>query len=328
MVYHAAEDRYETLPARRMGDTGMFLPSLSLGFWQNMGDEQPLSKSRDVILTAFDNGIFSFDNAASYSSGAAEETFGRVFDSDLKAHRNELVVTTKAGFHVWPGPFGEFSSKKTFVGALDLSLQRMHLDYVDIFYAHRWDPNTNLRETAEAMDLMVRQGKALYVGVSNYTAEQFNAIAAIFAELGTPFVGNQVSYNMLNRTAETTGIIDAVGQAQQGLVAYGPLAEGLLSDRYLDGIPADMPIHWSSKYIFDNGTEKIHAKIVALNQIAQQRGQKLSQMALAWLLKDPRVGSVIIGASQTPHLLENIKMSENMAFSAEELVAITEILDK
>ncbi|QBO36484.1 aldo/keto reductase [Periweissella cryptocerci] len=328
MVYKAAEERYDNLPARRMGDTGMILPSLSLGFWKNMGGEQPLSKSREVILNAFDNGIFSFDNAASYSSGAAEETFGHVFEKDLKAHRNELVVTTKAGFHVWPGPFGEFSSKKTFVGALDLSLQRMHLDYVDIFYAHRWDPHTNLRETAETMDLMVRQGKALYVGVSNYTTEQFNAIAPIFAELGTPFVGNQVSYNMLNRNAETTGIVDAVGSHNKGLVAYGPLAEGLLSDRYLAGIPADMPIHWSSKYIFDNGTENIHAKIVGLNEIAQQRGQKLSQMALAWLLKDPRVGSVIIGASQTKHLLENIKMSENMDFSNEELNLITEILNK
>lgn len=328
MVFAAAEDRYEKLPYRRVADTGMILPTLSFGLWRNLGDQKPLSNSREVILNAFDNGIFSFDNASNYgpSNGTAEETFGAVYAKDLKPYRNELVITTKAGFHMWPGPFGEFSSKKTLVQALDLSLQRMNLDYVDIFYTHRWDPKTNLRETAEAMDLLVRQGKALYVGVSNYTTEQFNAIAKIFAELGTPFVGNQVSYNMLNREAEKTGLVDAAGNNKAGLVAYGPLAEGLLTDRYLDGIPSDMPLHWSNKVMLEQGSDVVVAKLNKLNDLAKQRGQKLSQMALAWLLRDERVSSVVIGASRTEHLFDNLEFSENMTLSSEELKMIDDIL--
>lgn len=328
MVFAAAENRYEKLPYRRVADTGMILPSLSFGLWRNLGDQKPLSNSREVILNAFDNGIFSFDNASNYgpSNGTAEETFGAVYAKDLKPYRNELVITTKAGFHMWPGPFGEFSSKKTLVQALDLSLQRMNLDYVDIFYTHRWDPNTNLRETAEAMDLLVRQGKALYVGVSNYTTEQFNAIAEIFAELKTPFIGNQVSYNMLNREAETTGLVQAVGEYKAGLVAYGPLSEGLLTDRYLDGIPSDLPLHWSNKVMLENGNDVVIAKLNKLNDLAKQRGQKLSQMALAWLLRDSRVASVVIGASRTEHLLDNLKFSDNMELSVEELKIIDDIL--
>lgn len=328
MVFAAADDRYEKLPYRRVADTGMILPTLSFGLWRNLGDEKPLSNSREVILKAFDNGIFSFDNASNYgpTAGSAEETFGAVFEKDLKPYRNELVITTKAGFHMWPGPFGEFTSKKTMVQALDLSLQRMHLDYVDIFYAHRFDPETNVREVAESMDLLVRQGKALYVGVSNYTTAQFNAIAEIFEELGTPFVGNQVSYNMLNREIEADGLLEAAAKHRAGVIAYGPLAEGLLTDRYFDGIPADMPLHWSNKLMLDQGPDQVVAKLNALNDLAHERGQQLSQLALAWLLKDERVPSVIIGASSVNHLLDNIRFSDNMTLSASEVKIIDDIL--
>lgn len=330
MVFAAAEDRYEKLPYNRVADTGMLLPSLSFGLWRNLGDQQPLSNSREVILNAFDNGIFSFDNASNYgpTNGTAEETFGYVFEKDLKPYRNELVITTKAGFHLFPGPFGESMSKKSVMQAMDLSLKRMHLDYVDIFYAHKWDPEVNVRETAEAMDLMVRQGKALYVGVSNYTTEQFNQIAEIFEELHTPFVGNQVSYNMLNREVEGDGLLEAAAKHHAGVIPYGPLAEGLLTDRYLDGIPADMPLHWSNKAMLgEGGSEHVVAKLNALDAIAKQRGQKLSQMALAWLLKDERVPSVVIGASHTNHLLDNLKYAENAELSAEELKMIDDILN-
>lgn len=327
MVYAAQEDRYEKMPYRRVSDSGLILPDLSLGFWRNMGDQRPLADSKSVILEAFDNGIFSFDNASNYgpSNGTAEETFGAVYKSDLKPYRNELVITTKAGYHMWPGPYGEFSSKKTLSNALDLSLQRMNLDYVDIFYAHRWDPNTNLRETAEALDLLVRQGKALYVGVSNYNAEQTAAIAEIFEELHTPFIGNQMSYNMLNREAEKDNMLDILDQHHAGLIAYGPLAEGLLTDRYLDGMPTDMPLHRSNAFIAEN-PEKAVKQLNELNELAKNRNQSLAQMAMAWLLKDPRVGSLVFGATSSKHLQANIAAMQNLSFTADELTAIDNIL--
>lgn len=296
MVYAADEQRYDKLPYRRVSDSGLILPAISFGLWRNLGDQMPLSNSREVMLKAFDNGIFSFDNASNYGpgNGTAEETFGAVYRSDLKPYRNELVITTKAGYHMWPGPLGEFSGKKTLVGALDMSLTRMGLDYVDIFYAHRWDPNTNLEETARALDLLVRQGKTLYVGVSNYTAAQTEAIGQIFEELGTPFIGNQVSYNMLNRTIEQDGLLDVVDRYHAGVIAYGPLAEGLLTDRYLDGIPEDFPIHRTNEFLFDEGRDALVRKLNALQDLAAQRGQTLSQLSLAWLLKDDRVPTVVI----------------------------------
>jgi len=327
MVYAAQEDRYEKMPYRRVSDSGLILPDLSLGFWRNMGDQRPLADSKSVILEAFDNGIFSFDNASNYgpSNGTAEDTFGAVYQSDLKPYRNELVITTKAGYHMWPGPYGEFSSKKTLTNALELSLQRMHLDYVDIFYAHRWDPSTNLRETAEALDLLVRQGKALYIGVSNYTAEQTAAIAEIFEELHTPFIGNQMSYNMLNREAEKDNMLEILDAHHAGLIAYGPLAEGLLTDRYLDGIPADMPLHRSNSFIAEE-PEKAVKQLNALNELAKNRNQTLSQMAMAWLLKDPRVGSLVFGATSSKHLQTNIAAMQNLSFTADELTEIDNIL--
>lgn len=328
MVYAADEQRYEKLPYRRVSDSGLILPAVSFGLWRNLGDQMPLENSKKVILKAFDSGIFSFDNASNYgpSNGTAEETFGQVYRSDLKPYRDELVITTKAGYHMWPGPLGEFSGKKTLTAALDLSLQRMGLDYVDIFYAHRWDPNTRLEETAYALDLMVKQGKALYIGVSNYTAEQTAAIAKLFDELGTPFIGNQVSYNMLNQTATEDGLLDVLDDSHAGLIAYGPLAEGLLTDRYLTGIPEDYPIHRTNEFLFENGKDDLITKLNGLNNIAQSRGQKLSQMALAWLLRDRRVASVVIGASNIDHLVDNLAFSHNMTFTEEEIAQIDNIL--
>lgn len=328
MVYAADEQRYEKLPYRRVSDSGLILPAVSFGLWRNLGDQMPLENSKKVILKAFDSGIFSFDNASNYgpSNGTAEETFGQVYRSDLKPYRDELVITTKAGYHMWPGPLGEFSGKKTLTAALDLSLQRMGLDYVDIFYAHRWDPNTRLEETAYALDLIVKQGKALYIGVSNYTAEQTAAIAKLFDELGTPFIGNQVSYNMLNQTATEDGLLDVLDDSHAGLIAYGPLAEGLLTDRYLTGIPEDYPIHRTNEFLFENGKDDLITKLNGLNNIAQARGQKLSQMALAWLLRDRRVASVVIGASNIDHLVDNLSFSHNMTFTEEEIAQIDNIL--
>ncbi len=328
MVYAADEQRYEKLPYRRVSDSGLILPAVSFGLWRNLGDQMPLENSKKVILKAFDSGIFSFDNASNYgpSNGTAEETFGQVYRSDLRPYRDELVITTKAGYHMWPGPLGEFSGKKTLTAALDLSLQRMGLDYVDIFYAHRWDPNTRLEETAYALDLMVKQGKALYIGVSNYTAEQTAAIAKLFDELGTPFIGNQVSYNMLNQTATEDGLLDVLDDSHAGLIAYGPLAEGLLTDRYLTGIPEDYPIHRTNEFLFENGKDDLITKLNGLNNIAQARDQKLSQMALAWLLRDRRVASVVIGASNIGHLVDNLAFSHNMTFTEEEIAQIDNIL--
>ena len=328
MVYAADEQRYEKLPYRRVSDSGLILPVVSFGLWRNLGDQMPLENSRKVMLKAFDSGIFSFDNASNYgpSNGTAEETFGQVYCSDLKPYRDELIITTKAGYHMWPGPLGEFSGKKTLTAALDLSLQRMGLDYVDIFYAHRWDPNTRLEETAYAMDLLVKQGKALYVGVSNYNAEQTAAIAKLFDELGTPFIGNQVSYNMLNQTAADDGLLDVLDENHAGLIAYGPLAEGLLTDRYLEDIPEDYPIHRTNAFLFEDGKAALVAKLNALNAIAQARGQKLSQMALAWLLRDRRVATVVIGASKIDHLVDNLAFSDNMTFTDDEVAQIETIL--
>lgn len=329
-MYQADEQRYDKMPVRRVADTGFMLPAVSFGLWRNLGDQQPYANSRELILSAFDHGIFSFDNASNYgpSNGSAEETFGRVFEQDLKPYRNELVITTKAGFHMWPGPYGEFSSRKTLMNALELSLTRMHLDYVDVFYMHRFDPHTSLEEQVETLDLMVRQGKTLYVGISNFDAKQTAAITKLFKEHHTPFVVNQSSYNMINRTVETDGLLDVLRSDQRGLVAYGPLAEGLLTDRYLQGIPDDMPIHWSNQWALDQGADKLVKKLNDLNQIATDRGQTLAQMALAWLLHDDVVASVVIGASHIDHLLNNLKAVDQLSFTDDELTQINTILNR
>ncbi|MCO0832165.1 aldo/keto reductase [Fructobacillus sp. W13] len=328
MVYQAAEDRYEKLPYRRVSDSGLIVPAVSFGLWRNLGDTMPLENSRKVMLKAFDSGIFSFDNAFNYgpNNGTAEETFGQVYKSDLKPYRNELVITTKAGYHMWPGPLGEFSGRKTLINALDTSLEKMNLDYVDIFYAHRYDPNTNLEETARALDHLVKQGKALYVGVSNYNAEQTKAIAEIFKDLGTPFIGNQVSYNMLNQQEKESGMLDILDEHHAGLFAYGPLAEGLLTDRYLDGIPDNFPIHKTNGFLFDQGKDALVQKLNALNDLAKGRNQTISQMSLAWLLQDKRVASVVIGTSSVDHLEDNLEFTKNLDFTADEMAQIEKII--
>ncbi|MBO9164371.1 aldo/keto reductase [Lactiplantibacillus pentosus] len=328
MTYSAPETRYDQLPIRRVGKTGLQLPVISLGLWRHFGDEAPFARSREVVLDAFDHGVFSFDLANNYgpSKGSAERTFGQIMQRDLKPYRDELVITTKAGYPAWPGPYGVFGSRKTLISSLDRSLKQMHLDYVDIFYSHRPDPNIDLQETAQALDQLVRQGKALYVGISNYDRDQTATMIQYFNDMHTPFTVNQYSYNMLNQQAQTTGLLDYLGQHGAGLVAYGPLAEGLLSQRYLDGIPADFPIHRTNKYLFEQGTQPVVAQLNALNDIAQQRGQTLAQMALAWLLRSQTVTSVIIGTTSIDHLHANLDAAKQLDFSADEVAAITAIL--
>lgn len=328
MAYSAASTRYDDLPIRRVGKTGLQLPAISLGLWRNFGDEAPFANSRQVVLDAFDHGIFSFDLANNYgpSKGSAEETFAKILARDLKPYREELVITTKAGYPAWPGPYGAFGSRKTLVGSLDRSLRRMNLDYVDIFYSHRPDSNIDLQETAQALDLLVRQGKALYVGISNYTQAQTAEMVGYFNDMHTPFTVSQVSYNMLNRQAEDTGLLDYLGQNNAGLVAYGPLAEGLLTQRYLDGIPADFPIHRTNKYLLDKGADAVVKQLNALNKVAIERGQTLAQMALAWLLRSETVTSVIIGTTSVTHLHANLAATQQLTFSDDEVQQIKQIL--
>ncbi|AVK64226.1 aldo/keto reductase [Lactobacillus sp. CBA3606] len=328
MTYSAAATRYQDLPIRRVGRTGLQLPVVSLGLWRNFGDTAPLEQSRAVVLDAFDHGVFSFDLANNYgpSKGSAEKTFAQILKTDLKPYRDELVITTKAGYPAWPGPYGAFGSRKTLISSLDRSLQRMNLDYVDIFYSHRPDPNIDLQETAAALDLLVRQGKALYVGISNYDRAQTETMVGYFKAMHTPFTVNQVSYNLLNQQAVTSGLLDYLTQAQAGLVAYGPLAEGLLTQRYLAGIPADFPIHRTNQALLAAGAAPVVARLNALNQVAMQRGQTLAQMALAWLLRSETVTSVIIGTTSVAHLRANLAATQQLTFSAAEVTTIKQIL--
>lgn len=329
MTYSAATTRYDQLPIRRVGKTGLQLPVVSLGLWRHFGDEAPFANSRQVVLDAFDHGVFSFDLANNYgpSKGSAEQTFGQIMQQDLKPYRDELVITTKAGYPAWPGPYGAFGSRKTLISSLDRSLKRMHLDYVDLYYSHRPDPEIDLQETAQALDQLVRQGKALYVGISNYNLAQTKEMVGYFNDMHTPFTVNQFSYNMLHEEAETTGLIDYLDQHNGGLVAYGPLAEGLLTQRYLGGIPADFPIHRTNKYLLANGEAAVVTQLNALNAIAEKRGQTLAQMALAWLLRFKAVTSVIIGTTNVAHLQANLDATQHLDFTPDEVAAIKEILN-
>lgn len=328
-MYKADENRYDgKMPVRRVGNSGLQLPAISFGMWHSFGDDASFKDSEAVMLKAFDSGIFSYDLAYNYGpeSGAAERMFGEVYQKNLKPYRDELVITTKAGFHMWPGPYGEMSSRKTLINALDGSLKRMGLDYVDVYYSHRFDPETSLEETAVALDQLVRDGKALYVGISNYTSEQTHEIAKIFKDLHTPFVVNQVSYNMLNRNIEKDGLLDELDADNLGLVAYGPLAEGLLTDKYLNGISDDFQIHWSSTEVMEQGNDKMVKKLNQLNELAQGRHQTLAQMSIAWLLKRKTVASIVTGASKPHHLLNNLEAMKNLDFTADELAEIERIL--
>ena len=328
-MYIANEKRYEEMKYNRCGASGLLLPAVSLGLWHNFGSNGNFDNMQDMCYTAFDNGITHFDLANNYGPvpGAAEENFGRILKKGLGVYRDELIISTKAGYDMWPGPYGNWGSKKYLVASLDQSLQRMGLDYVDIYYHHRPDPNTPLEETVRALDGIVRSGKALYIGISNYNKKQTIAAAKMFKELGTPFIINQRKYSMLVRDIEKDGLKDYAAPNGIGIITFCPLAQGLLTDRYLHGIPADSRIRTDGRFLKENAiTEETLTKIHALNEIALQRGQTLAQMALAWILRDGDITSVLIGASRASQILDNIGAIKNITFSEEERTRIDEIL--
>ncbi|MFB6327769.1 L-glyceraldehyde 3-phosphate reductase [Pantoea deleyi] len=317
-------DRYHQMQYRRSGRSGIKLPAVSLGLWHNFGDATRVDNSRTLLRHAFDQGITHFDLANNYGPppGSAEENFGRILREDFRAHRDELIISTKAGYTMWQGPYGDWGSRKYLVASLDQSLKRMGLEYVDIFYHHRPDPDTPLEETMRALDHVVRQGKALYVALSNYPADRAAQAIAILRDLGTPCLIHQPRYSMFERTPEQ-GLLQTLGEAGVGCIAFSPLAGGVLTDRYLQGIPEDSRAASGSKFLNESQlTEEKMEKVRKLNLIAQQRGQKLAQMALAWVLRDERVTSVLIGASKTAQIDDAVAMLTRRQFSDSELAAI------
>lgn len=328
-MYTADETRYDNMKYNRCGASGLLLPAVSLGLWHNFGSNGNFENMEAMCHTAFGKGITHFDLANNYGpvAGAAEENFGRILEKGLGVYRDELVISTKAGYDMWPGPYGNWGSKKYLVASLDQSLKRMGLDYVDIFYHHRPDPETPLEETARALDGIVRSGKALYIGISNYNKEQTIAIAKLFAEMGTPFIINQRNYSLFNRAIEKDGLKDYAAAHGIGIITFCPLAQGLLTDRYLHGIPEDSRVRTDGRFLKEEAvTEEKLAKIKALNELAARRGQSLAQMALAWILRDGDITSVLIGASKPSQILDNIGMLKNTEFSEEERKKIDEIL--
>lgn len=329
MVYSANDKRYESMAFNRVGKSGLKLPAVSLGLWHNFGDVDSLSNARDMIHRSFDLGITHFDLANNYgpSAGSAETTFGQVLKSDFAAYRDEIVVSTKAGYYMWPGPYGEWGSKKSLVSSLDQSLKRMGLEYVDIYYHHRPDPDTPLEETMGALDLIVRQGKALYVGISNYSAEQTKQAIKILKSLGTPLLIHQASYNMFNRWVED-GLLDELKAGGAGCIAFSPLAQGMLTDRYLAGVPADSRAASANSPFLkaDDITEEKLAKIRALSEIASARGQTLAQLALVWVLRQEQVSSVLIGASKVSQIEDNVGIINHLEISTQEVEQIEKIL--
>jgi L-glyceraldehyde 3-phosphate reductase len=323
MTYVPTPDRYERMQYRRSGRSGLQLPALSLGLWNNFGDDFPFESGRAIVRRAFDLGITHFDLANNYGPpyGSAEENFGRMLAHDLRPYRDELVISTKAGYDMWPGPYGEWGSRKYLLTSLDQSLRRMGLEYVDIFYSHRFDPETPLEETMGALDTAVRQGKALYVGISSYSAEKTREAARILTELGTPLVIHQPSYSMLNRWIEPE-LLDVLEEGGVGCIVFSPLAQGMLTDKYLDGIPEGSRASRSATLSPELITEEAVEKIRALNEIAQARGQTLAQMALAWTLRDPRITSALAGASRVEQLEANVAALERLDFTDEELAEI------
>jgi L-glyceraldehyde 3-phosphate reductase len=322
-TYLADAARYERMPYRRVGASGIQLPAVSLGLWQNFGDDRPLAVSRSILRRAFDLGITHFDLANNYGPpyGAAENNFGRIFDEDLRPYRDELIISTKAGYDQWPGPYGEFGSRKYLLASLDQSLARMRLDYADIFYSHRFDPNTPLQETMGALDAAVRQGKALYVGVSSYSPERTEEAIEILKGLGTPLLIHQPSYSLLNRWIEH-GLLEVLERNGVGAIVFSPLGQGLLTDRYLDGVPEDSRVRRGEAFDEHLLSEENLARVRALNEIAARRGQSLAQLAIAWVLRDPRVSSALIGASSVRQLEQNVAALANLDFSSEELAEI------
>jgi L-glyceraldehyde 3-phosphate reductase len=320
MTYVPAPDRYERMRYNRSGRSGLQLPAISLGLWNNFGYDHPFETGRAIVRRAFDLGITHFDLANNYGPpyGSAEENFGRMLALDLAPFRDELAISTKAGYDMWPGPYGEWGSRKYLLASLDQSLSRMGLDYVDLFYSHRFDPETPLEETMGALDAAVRQGKALYVGISSYSAEKTREAAGILRELGTPCVIHQPSYSMLNRWIEPE-LLDTVGELGIGCIVFSPLAQGMLSDKYLDGIPEGSRASRSATLSPDLLTPEVLEKIRSLNEIARLRGQTLAQMAVAWVLRDPRVTSALVGASSVEQLEANVAALDHVEFSPEQL---------
>jgi L-glyceraldehyde 3-phosphate reductase len=327
--YLPADNRYDGMIYNRCGRSGLKLPAVALGLWHNFGGVDTFENARAMLRRAFDLGITHFDLANNYGPppGSAEETFGAILRTDLRAYRDELIISTKAGYDMWPGPYGEWGSRKYLVASLDQSLKRMGLDYVDIFYHHRPDPDTPLEETMATLDHIVRQGKALYVGISNYNAEQTRAAVRLLRELGTPCLINQVSYSMFNRWVEKDALLDTADQAEIGLIFFSPLAQGLLTNRYLDGIPADSRAAKPSIFLKkDRITSEYLARARKLNDLAQRRGQSLAQMALAWVMRHPVSTSVLIGASTVAQVEDCAAMTNNLSFTQDELHAIEAVL--
>ena len=320
-VYSASDDRYENgMKYRRCGKSGIRLPEISLGLWQNFGDTAPLARSREMLLHAFDKGICHFDLANNYgpSYGSAESTFGKIMQSDLRPYRDELFISTKAGYDMWPGPYGDLGSRKYLMSSLDQSLKRMNVDYVDIFYSHRFDPDTPLQETMQALVDIVRSGKALYAGISNYPAKAADFAYEYLREHDVPCLLHQVKYNMLHREPETEGLLKQAKKEGSGFIAFSPLAQGLLTDRYLNGIPSDSRAAKDFSLKKDSLTPELTERLRQLNTLAAERGQSLAQMALAWVLKDDLVTSVIVGASSVEQLGNNLQATGNTSFSDEE----------
>lgn len=330
-MYIADEKRYDTMSYNRCGRSGLLLPALSLGLWHNFGSNGNFDTMQKMCYTAFDHGVTHFDLANNYGpvAGAAEENFGRILQKGLGVYRDELIISTKAGYDMWPGPYGDHGSKKYLVASLDQSLKRMGLEYVDLYYHHRPDPDTPLEETVQALDGIVRSGKALYVGISNYNKEQTIEAAKMFKELGTPFVINQRSYSIFNREMERDGLKDYAAKNGIGIITFCPLAQGLLTDRYLNGIPQDSRIRTDGRFLNERSVNPaVLEKVAELNELAKQRGQSLAQMALAWILRDGDITSVLIGASKPEQILDNLGMLQSAPFSEEERKKIDEIANR
>ncbi|MGG7619993.1 L-glyceraldehyde 3-phosphate reductase [Bacillus coreaensis] len=328
MVYQASDDRYELMKYNRSGHSGLLLPAISLGLWHNFGGVDTFENGRAMLRRAFDLGITHFDLANNYGppAGSAEEMFGQMLRTDFAPYRDEMIISSKAGYYMWPGPYGNWGSKKYLMASLDQSLKRMGLDYVDIFYSHRPDPDTPLEETMSALDLMVRQGKALYVGISNYSAEQSAEAISILNRLGTPLVIHQPSYSMLNRWIEN-GLQDVLQENGVGSIAFCPLAQGLLTNKYLTGLPSDSrAVKVTGALGTDQVTEEVISRVQKLNALATERGQSLAQMALAWVLRGGRVTSALIGASKVSQIEDNVAALNHLEFSTEEIQRIEDIL--